>query len=194
MAPSRLIFLVLLVSMLVFGIDGFASSGKKAPVQIEIARLPEDLEGIRECRTTEFSDKKYLTPWDLKFINATSVAEGKVTCLVAKDTRTKKIIGTADCRKSNKDYVYVMNVQVNPEERGKGIGKLLILDGVEKFATSNQKSKVQLDVYTENSVALNMYLKYGYSPLNILHAGMLSIANVFGANLEVTMTKDIVQN
>eukprot|EP00546_Thalassionema_frauenfeldii_P004895 CAMPEP_0178925956 /NCGR_PEP_ID=MMETSP0786-20121207/18230_1 /TAXON_ID=186022 /ORGANISM="Thalassionema frauenfeldii, Strain CCMP 1798" /LENGTH=200 /DNA_ID=CAMNT_0020600955 /DNA_START=54 /DNA_END=656 /DNA_ORIENTATION=- len=164
-----------------------------ANIQIEMARLPEDLKGIQECRRTEFAEKDYLTPWDEKFVNATSVAEGKVTCWVARDsTGNNKIVGTADCRVSPKrDYIYVMNVQVDPAQRGRGIGKQLLLDGVEQYAASLDKRKVQLDVYTENEVALNMYLKYGYTPLNPLHAGILSMAQLTGGSLEVTLCKDI---
>ncbi len=61
------------------------------------------------------------------------------------------------------EYAYLGFMYVKPEFRGKGINKK-ILDGLIYWAKSHDLTEVRLDVYEENTIAKNAYLKAGFKP------------------------------
>ena len=61
------------------------------------------------------------------------------------------------------DYAYLGFMYVKPALRGKGINKK-ILDGLINWATNKNITEVRLEVYDENTIAKNAYLKAGFKP------------------------------
>lgn len=58
-------------------------------------------------------------------------------------------------------YGYISNVYVTPEERGKGIGKQLLLESI-KSLNRIKVSKIRLNVRGEMKRATNLYKKLGF--------------------------------
>ena len=57
--------------------------------------------------------------------------------------------------------LYVSNISVDKKSRGKGVGKFLIKNIIEKAQSKGCKSIV-LDVSKENEIALSLYKKFGF--------------------------------
>eukprot|EP00536_Pseudo-nitzschia_multiseries_P011986 jgi/Psemu1/290005/fgenesh1_pg.436_\ len=166
------------------------------------------------------------------FVDARSVLDGKHLCVVAVDTSSNsnsnsnelEIVGSADLypRGDGKTNT-VMNVFVRPDQRGRGIGRRLMVEGIEDvlvplleepnarpFFDDNdgggggdaqqqqqqppplQRAVLSLDVYTQNTAAIELYLKLGYEPASPMHAGTLGLARAIRANLVVTLSKTVV--
>lgn len=65
--------------------------------------------------------------------------------------------------KKPEQYAYLGFMFVSPEYRGKRInGK--IIEGLMNWAKEKKITEIQLDVYAENKIALNAYLKRGFKP------------------------------
>jgi len=60
-----------------------------------------------------------------------------------------------------KDELYLSNICVNKNHRGKGVGSAL-LDHIIKQAKEKHCNSIVLDVKTENNIALNLYKKVGF--------------------------------
>ncbi len=159
------------------------------------------LQNLQDCRRTAFqADKQNWLDSERDFWKAQSVIDGKHLCAVA--VMDGKVVGSADLalRSSMKTNV-VMNVFVQPDQRGKGIGKQLMIEGVHELLAPKlpkenlQKDKkeaiISLDVYTQNKAAIKLYEKLGYTPSSPMHSGTLAMANTLGANLVVTMSKNV---
>jgi len=50
---------------------------------------------------------------------------------------------------------------------------------------------LSLDAYTQNKPAIELYLKIGYEPSSLIHAGTLALANTLNANLVVSLSKSV---
>ena len=61
------------------------------------------------------------------------------------------------------EYAYLGFMYVKPAFRGQGINKK-ILDGLIDWAKSQHLTEVRLEVYDENTIAKNAYLKAGFKP------------------------------
>ncbi len=61
------------------------------------------------------------------------------------------------------DYAYLGFMYVKPAFRGQGINQK-ILTGLIDWAKSQNLSEVRLEVYDENTIAKNAYLKAGFKP------------------------------
>jgi ribosomal protein S18 acetylase RimI-like enzyme len=181
-------------------------------ITIGIADIPNDLNKIRDCRSTvDFAQNDRLLASQKSFLNATSLTKSTnstksrntMICIVAK-TKRGVIVGTTDCR-IGKDTITVTNVYVRPDQRGKGIGEKMMTDGVDKLVLNkNTKNnidddggvitctklptKVSLDVYTNNKPAVRLYQKCGYQLSDPLNAFVYLLSTFTGANLQVTMT------
>eukprot|EP00977_Amphora_coffeiformis_P011600 scaffold2782_cov182-Amphora_coffeaeformis.AAC.30 len=127
---------LLLFLLLVGTTDGFSvftgsPSKQTAKAVVTVAQLPQDLAQIQKCRKTAFQNDKpvsQLMDSQQRFVNATTAAEGRATCLVARG-RNNVILGTADISKPKGDQqrqVTITNVFVTPEARGQGLAKLLL--------------------------------------------------------------------
>jgi ribosomal protein S18 acetylase RimI-like enzyme len=161
-------------------------------IVIEIANISKDIETIRDCRqTVDFARNTNLLSSQKSFLNATALTKDSenIICIVAREG--KIIVGTTDCR-IGKDKVTVTNVYVRPDQRGKGIGEKMMVDGVEKLLLLNNKTnipkKVFLNVYTNNIPAVRLYQKCGYQVSDPANAFVFQLAELTGANLQVGMT------
>ena len=64
------------------------------------------------------------------------------------------------------DEVHIINIAVRESQRGKGIGELLLISSIE-MATQLRASLVTLEVRASNTVAQNLYTKYGFHQMGI---------------------------
>jgi len=61
------------------------------------------------------------------------------------------------------EYAYLGFMYVKPQFRGQGVNKK-ILQGLINWAKNQNLTEVRLDVYDENIIAKNAYLKAGFKP------------------------------
>lgn len=180
------------------------SSSASGNVKIELfdSKNKAMLQNLQECRRTAFqADKQNWMDSERDFVQAKSVKDGKNLCAVAILMNNNKIIGSADITPTKKGKNIVTNVFVTPEQRGKGIGKLLMTQGIEgvlaKALPSSNKNingntaTIELDVYTNNKAAFRLYQKLGYEPSSAMHSGTLAMAKTLGANLVVNLSKTV---
>mmetsp|Transcript_5232 Transcript_5232/g.10760 ORF Transcript_5232/g.10760 Transcript_5232/m.10760 type:complete len:209 (-) Transcript_5232:6-632(-) len=161
-------------------------------VSIRVAQIPEDLPALRECRAVAFADKKSLLDSEKNFVNADQVVRNpRVTCVVASEG--SKIVGTADVR-LGKEEAYVNNVFVLPNQRGNGLGRRLMTEGIEELvlqASTDAPQKVTLTVQTKNTPAITLYEKLGYTPSGPANHLVKGISDTLGADLMLGMEKDL---
>lgn len=62
------------------------------------------------------------------------------------------------------EYAYIGFMYVVPDERGKGVNKL-ILEALISWARSRGITEIRLEVYAENASAIKAYEKAGFAPL-----------------------------
>lgn len=67
------------------------------------------------------------------------------------------------------DEAHIVSIGVRREYRGRGIGELLLIGAIEQ-ATSLKATKMVLEVRASNSVARNLYHKYGFTDVNVRKA------------------------
>ena len=61
------------------------------------------------------------------------------------------------------DYAYVSDVAVNPDQRGRGIGRSL-LDAAERHARENGSTWLRISVLAQNRIAAGLYERFGFEP------------------------------
>jgi ribosomal protein S18 acetylase RimI-like enzyme len=163
-------------------------------ISIELARIPEDLPGIRECRSTvDFSTEMNLLQSQKSFLNATALTDPKLNtiCVVAR-TSDGQIVGTTDCRVRRSEFLVIRNVLVRPDHRGMGIGEKMMLEGVEKLVLPIVSvNTLTLSVYTNNKAAVRLYEKCGYEPSDPANMAILGLSKLTGASLQVGMKKRV---
>jgi [ribosomal protein S18]-alanine N-acetyltransferase len=64
------------------------------------------------------------------------------------------------------DEAHIINLAVREGFRGKGIGELLLISSID-MATRLKASMVTLEVRATNTVAQNLYLKYGFNKMGV---------------------------
>lgn len=64
------------------------------------------------------------------------------------------------------DDVEITNIVVKKSMRKKGIGKLL-LEKLIEMAKETEKDNISLEVNEKNSIAIDLYLKYGFKKLGV---------------------------
>jgi [ribosomal protein S18]-alanine N-acetyltransferase len=64
------------------------------------------------------------------------------------------------------DEAHIINIAVSESYRGKGIGELLLIAGIE-MSTRLKASVVTLEVRASNRVAQNLYNKYGFAQVGV---------------------------
>jgi ribosomal-protein-alanine N-acetyltransferase len=64
------------------------------------------------------------------------------------------------------DEVHIINIAVRESQRGKGIGEILLIASIE-MAAHLRASLVTLEVRASNTVAQNLYTKYGFQQMGI---------------------------
>ena len=64
------------------------------------------------------------------------------------------------------DEAHIINIAVREGHRGKGVGELLLISSID-LASQLKASVVTLEVRASNTVAQNLYLKYGFSKMGV---------------------------
>jgi [ribosomal protein S18]-alanine N-acetyltransferase len=64
------------------------------------------------------------------------------------------------------DEAHIINIAVREAYRGKGIGELLLISGID-MATNLKASMVTLEVRVSNTIAQNLYAKYGFNNVGV---------------------------
>jgi ribosomal-protein-alanine N-acetyltransferase len=64
------------------------------------------------------------------------------------------------------DEAHIINIAVRATCRGRGVGELLLISGID-LAYSFNASVVTLEVRVSNKIAQNLYLKYGFSNVGV---------------------------
>lgn len=162
-------------------------------ITIDLANLPQDLPGIRDCRSTVgFAKQPRLLASQKSFLNATALTNPKldIVCVVARGPEGT-ILGTTDCRIGSSDVI-VNNVFVRPDHRGSGIGERMIKEGVEQLVVPmTTKSKLTLNVDTSNKAAVRLYEKCGFQISDPANAFVYFLAQWTGADLQIIMSKQM---
>jgi [ribosomal protein S18]-alanine N-acetyltransferase len=64
------------------------------------------------------------------------------------------------------DEIHIINLAVRESQRGKGIGEILLISSIE-MAAQLRAALVTLEVRASNTVAQNLYTKYGFQQMGI---------------------------
>ena len=165
-------------------------------MEVTPARVPADLDGIRECRQSAMDPTKKISLLDSerRFLNADAVSEKKVQCIIAREKLYPwRVLGTADVRFSNSGDAIVNNVYVRNDFRGQGLGKNL-MRGVEELVRTTKDltadAGIELSVYTGNRAAVNLYRRCGYETRGV-QSVVFTLGESADLNLMVTMKKDL---
>jgi GNAT superfamily N-acetyltransferase len=82
---------------------------------------------------------------------------GLLRLIFFEKTLIKKLLTTNICKRE----LYIGNICVDTNSRGKGVGKFL-LDNIVKYAKNKKCKRIILDVSKENTIAINLYKKMGF--------------------------------
>lgn len=127
--------------------------------ELRAAERARDLTRMVEIEDACFPPKLAYTRREFyRFLRASNAAT-----LVAEDRETHRAVGfvVVSWRKGCR-VGYVQTIDVDPAERGNGLGKLL-LETAERVMAERGLTTSILQVYLRNSGALLLYLKEGYS-------------------------------
>jgi ribosomal protein S18 acetylase RimI-like enzyme len=165
-------------------------------VKLAPAKIPEDLDAIRECRKSAQFDRigsaSSLLDAEVSFLNADAARSPNVVCFLARENIPPfRVVGSADIKtKPKTGEVIICNVFVKPELRSKGLGRQL-MQGAEEFVASRGDAKeLCLDVYVQNTAAIKLYRQLGYKSPGV-HSVTSLLGSSIGLNLQVRMTKAV---
>lgn len=161
---------------------------QNALVDIRLARIPQDLAAIRECRA---SDPEIVASALPRFLAAESLSSGLAVGIIATERLYPfRVLGCTDIRFSVKSKrALVQNVYVRNEARGLGLGKRMVLF-VEQLARAKGVETLELSVDTNNIVAVSLYEKCGFGAPGI-HSAVNAIGRSSGMSLQVSMAKSL---
>jgi GNAT superfamily N-acetyltransferase len=199
-SPVESFFFLAVLSSIKSGIGSLTNNVQL--MEVAPARVPADLDRIRECRQSAMDRTKNgpLLDMERRFLNADAISEKEVQCIVAREKLYPwRVLGTADVRFSNSGDAFVNNVYVREEARGQGLGKNL-MRGVEELVRTTKDPtaadaglELSLSVYTCNRVAMSLYRRCGYETSGV-HSVVSTLGESAGLNLMVTMKKDLSVN
>jgi [ribosomal protein S18]-alanine N-acetyltransferase len=127
--------------------------------ELRPAQRARDLTRMLEIERASFPEAlAYLRSELYHFLRAKNAAT-----IVAEDRETGRMAGfvIVSWRKGCK-VGYVQTVDVDPAERGNGLGRLLV-ETAERVMAERGLTKSILQVYLRNNTALQLYLKEGYT-------------------------------
>ena len=101
--------------------------------------------------------KKYIKSDKLAKKNEQYLSENTGEFLI--DTTNDKLIGYIWVG-DKKDKGFISTLYINKEYRGYGFGEILLKDAIDKY------NAIDLVVYKDNKVALEMYKKFGFVPIS----------------------------
>lgn len=190
-APAFVVSLIIAL-ILPFSICGLSfppTTPKSLLVDIRLAKIPQDLPAIRECRSSDPAIVASALP---KFLQAESLSSGLSVGIIAKERLYPfRVLGCTDVRFSEKSgRALVQNVYVRNEARGLGLGKRM-MEYVERVARSKpEMERLELCVDTSNFVAISLYEKCGFHTPHI-HSVVNKIGKTSGASLQISMAKSL---
>lgn len=87
--------------------------------------------------------------------------------ILAEENDNKKIIGLAAFYENDNvnKIAFLSSINVKKEYSNKGIAKSLISKMI-KIVKNNQFNSIQLDVFSKNVIAINLYEKYGFNTVS----------------------------
>jgi ribosomal-protein-alanine N-acetyltransferase len=127
--------------------------------ELRAAERARDLSRMVEIEAACFPPRLAYERRDLyRFLRAKNAAT-----LVAQDRETGRVAGfvIVSWRRGSK-VGYVQTIDVDPSERGNGLGQML-LETAERVMAERGLTRSVLQVYLRNSSALQLYLKAGYT-------------------------------
>lgn len=184
LAPIPL--LAALLSILVIQLPpafSLAFAPPKAQVEISIAKLPDDLPAIQDCRRSAYEGKSINLPAAKSFCNADQIQKEGYICVIAKD-EDGTVLGTADLSTRTK---VVNNVYVRTEARKRGIARQM-MEAVEDAL--DRPSTLKLTVMTKNTPAITLYKKMGFEARG-MYGGLDAMSSAVGFDFLVEMTKTL---
>jgi len=144
-------------------------------IQVRIAKLPTDLNDIRDCRKSAYANKAINLPAAKSFCNADQIVRKGYVCVIAAATdQRSRVLGTADL---NTRTGVVNNVYVRDEARQCGLGRAMMQTVEECYAQGEEgtrgdnyndnnnnakKKKLKLTVMSNNIPAVTLYKSLGY--------------------------------
>jgi ribosomal-protein-alanine N-acetyltransferase len=124
-------------------------------IEIELRRLElRDLNAIEEIERSS-----YPTPWSRSMF-ASELAKPSSLCLGAFEPGTEKLIGYLIISRYV-DAWHVMNVAVDPEHRGRGVGTML-LERLFDLTADDARRGYTLEVRVSNEQAISLYERLGF--------------------------------
>ena len=178
--------LPLIVATILFAVPALSLLSARSGPEIRIARLPDDLADIQDCRRTAYEGKKVLLNSAISFCNADQIQKDGYLCVIARERKAPfRVIGTADL---NTRSCIVNNVYVREESRKQGIGRLL-MNEVERALA--KPSTLKLTVYSTNTPAVALYRRLGFTTPGI-YGGLSAFSSATNFNFLLEMEKELV--
>ncbi|MCK4429512.1 MAG: GNAT family N-acetyltransferase [Candidatus Aenigmarchaeota archaeon] len=140
----------------------------------------EDYKGLQESINSLVEEWGYLN--EQKKISRKEVIESTTDLLKKIENKESvalvvevngKVKGDADIdkKKHAQNHICDLGISLGKEIRGKGIGKRL-MELLIREAKKNLKTEIiEIEVFAENKVALNLYKKFGFKKIGIIKKG-----------------------
>ena len=107
--------------------------------------------------------ESYRSPWPLEdFVRELTINTRAQYFVALEDELIVGFVGTWLLA----DEGHITNVAVTPEKRGKGYGKILILEAI-KSLREKQASYIILEVRVSNEKAVNLYKSFGFRVIQL---------------------------
>ena len=122
---------------------------------IQLRRL-----GLADLDAIEGIEKRsYPTPWSRSMF-AGELAKPSSICLGAYDADTEELVGYLIISRYV-DAWHIMNVAVDPDHRGRGVGTML-LDRLFELTADDARRGYTLEVRVSNATAIRLYERLGF--------------------------------
>ncbi|MDM1326699.1 GNAT family N-acetyltransferase [Myroides odoratimimus] len=140
----------------------------------------DDIPAIHKLYSTLFDGMAALEPaymkvaqQDTAFIESVIKGENDFIIFVAEDDKEVQGFAIAQLQSAppyncfvQQRLVYLLDLVVNPDSRGKGYGKKLI-QTVKEWGVQNKVDYFELSVLSQNNKAIDLYLREGFETFNI---------------------------
>lgn len=113
-------------------------------------------------RVEEIEKAVYSTPWSTQVFHDELEADGRTYLVAERDGRVVGFGGLMVIA----DEAHITTVAVDPEARGGGIGKRLMLSLVDHAIESGANS-LTLEVRVSNETARRLYTRFGMAPVGV---------------------------
>ena len=91
-----------------------------------------------------------------------NLTENGIKTYIAKENKTHLGVVRFEQSKS-KEYIYEISINVAPEKRGKGIGKIILKNSIDLFIKDNSNCKIiKAKIKSKNIRSIKTFLKCGF--------------------------------